>query len=64
MIEQTAPNHIAISRESIPSNDFLKTQKLMLISLNAWKYLIDSKSEWLSDIPSTLIITGSNSSQP
>jgi Kef-type K+ transport system membrane component KefB len=64
MIEQTAPNHIAVSRESIPSKDFLKTQKLMLISLNAWKYLIDSKSEWLSEIPSTLIITGSNSSQP
>ncbi|HKZ37324.1 MAG TPA: hypothetical protein VJ184_06730, partial [Chryseolinea sp.] len=63
MIEQTAPNHIAISREGTPSKEFLKTQKLMLISLNAWKYLIDSKSEWLSDIPSALIITRSNSSQ-
>ncbi len=63
MIEQTAPNHIAISREVLPSKDFLKTQKLMLISLHAWKNLIDSKSEWLSDIPSTLIITRPNSSR-
>jgi hypothetical protein len=28
----------------------------MLISLEGWKHLIDEKSNWLADIPSTLII--------
>jgi len=28
----------------------------MLISMESWKYLIETKSDWLTSIPSTLII--------
>lgn len=57
MIEQTAPNHIALQSETVLEKDFLQQQELMIISLSSWKKLIDSKSMWLSNIPSTLIIT-------
>ena len=55
-IEQKAPNHIAIRNESALNKAFLENQDLMLISLDSWKKLVDTKSLWLSDIPSTLII--------
>jgi hypothetical protein len=57
MIEQTAPNHIAIVSEKNPDNDFLKSQDLMLISADAWRQLLERKTAWLPDIPSTLIIS-------
>jgi len=55
-IEQIAPNHVNIKTEQGISTEFLKQQNLMLISNESWKYLIETKSKWLSDIPSTLII--------
>ena len=33
-----------------------KKQDLMLIGIDSWKKVLDSKSLWLSDIPSTLIL--------
>lgn len=57
MIEQTAPNHIAIVKEKNPDKDFLKSQDLMLISAEAWRQLLERKTAWLPDIPSTLIIS-------
>lgn len=56
-IEQVAPNHITLYNEKKIEKDFLTSQDLMLISSKSWKSLIDSKSLWLSDIPSTLIIS-------
>ncbi|WP_370897137.1 cation:proton antiporter [Chryseobacterium gossypii] len=56
-IEQVAPNHITLYNEKKIEKDFLNSQDLMLISSKSWKNLIDSKSLWLSDIPSTLIIS-------
>lgn len=56
-IEQVAPNHITLYNEKKIEKDFLTSQDLMLISSKSWKNLIDSKSLWLSDIPSTLIIS-------
>ncbi|MBX3238606.1 MAG: cation:proton antiporter [Chitinophagaceae bacterium] len=55
-IEQTAPNHITLQSSKTIEKDFLKQQDLMLISLESWKKLVESKSLWLSDIPSALII--------
>jgi len=55
-IEQIAPNHISLVNEGKISPDFLKEQDLMLISVESWKYFIDSKNSWLTTIPSTLII--------
>ncbi len=56
-IEQIAPNHITLYNEKTIEKDFLESQDLMLISSKSWKNLIDTKSLWLSDIPSTLIIS-------
>jgi len=55
-IEQIAPNHVRLLNEGKISSDFLKQQDLMLISLDSWKYLIETKNDWLTTIPSTLII--------
>lgn len=56
-IEQVAPNHITLYHEKKIEKEFLNSQDLMLITSKSWKELIDSKSPWLSDIPSTLIIS-------
>lgn len=56
-IEQVAPNHITLYNEKKIEKEFLNSQDLMLISSRSWKNLIDTKSLWLSDIPSTLIIS-------
>jgi len=55
-IEQTAPNHINLLNERVVDKEFLKSQSLMLISADSWKKLVESKSLWLSSIPSTLIV--------
>ena len=57
-IEQIAPNHITLYTEKTIEKEFLESQDLMLISSRSWRNLIDTKSLWLSDIPSTLIISG------
>ncbi|NCU02701.1 MAG: cation/H(+) antiporter [Chitinophagaceae bacterium] len=56
-IEQTVPNHISLQNQGAIEKDFLEQQDLMLISLESWKKMVESKSLWLSDIPSTLIIS-------
>ena len=55
-IEQIAPNHVRLISEGKISPDFLKEQDLMLLSVESWKYLIETKHGWLTTIPSTLII--------
>ncbi len=55
-IEQKAPNHIHVLNERIMDKDFLGGLNLMIVSIDSWKKLVDSKSLWLSDIPSTLIL--------
>jgi len=56
-IEHIAPNHITLYNEKTIEKEFLESQDLMLISSKSWKSLIDTKSLWLSDIPSTLIVS-------
>jgi hypothetical protein len=59
-IEQQAPNHINLVSEQIIDKAYLSDQNLMIVSIESWKILVDSKSLWLSDIPSTLIMKESN----
>lgn len=59
-IEQFAPNHINLINQRIIEKAFLKQNDLMIVSANSWKKLIESKSEWLSDVPSTLILSDKN----
>jgi len=55
-IEQFKPNHITIQEEKTVKKEFLKTQDLMLVSIESWKKLIDARSTWIDNAPSTLII--------
>ncbi len=57
-IEQKAPNHIALSSSGIIVPESFRGHNLVLISLNSWSALIESKTAWLSDMPSTLVIAG------
>jgi Kef-type K+ transport system membrane component KefB len=50
------PDNITLMSERIIEKDFLLTQDLMIISLESWKKLVNSQSDWLSNIPSVLII--------
>jgi Kef-type K+ transport system membrane component KefB len=56
-IEQNAPNHITLQHQKEIEAGFLQQQDLMIITIDSWKKLIESKSTWLSHIPSTLIIS-------
>ncbi|MBE8712305.1 cation:proton antiporter [Sphingobacterium hungaricum] len=58
-IEQQAPNYISLEHSKIIDKEFLKEQDLMLISLMSWKKLVESKSQWLKDAPSTLMLVNS-----
>lgn len=56
-IEQTASNHIRLSEEKLVTKEFLAEQDIMLISIESWKKLVETKSLWLSNIPSVLILS-------
>lgn len=55
-IEQVKPNHIIIKSDKTMKKEFLDSQDMMLISVESWKKLIESRSPWVDNIPSTLII--------
>ena len=56
-MEMAAPNQLSLKNERPVEKDFLNEQNLMLITIEGWKRLVDTKTSWLSDIPSTLIIS-------
>jgi hypothetical protein len=55
-IELKSPRQLSIQNDRLLDKEFLSSQNLMMVSLESWKNLVDSKSLWLSDIPSTLIV--------
>jgi hypothetical protein len=55
-LEQKYPNNINLMEDRIVKKEFLADQDLMIISLESWKALVDSQSDWLSGIPSVLIL--------
>lgn len=56
VIEQKVPNHIQILDEKAVSLELLNSQNIMIVSIESWKKLVDSKRVWLPNIPSTLIL--------
>jgi hypothetical protein len=56
-MEQAAPNQLTLRKEQSIEKDFLEQQDLMLISIDGWKHLVENKSPWLANIPSTLILS-------
>jgi Kef-type K+ transport system membrane component KefB len=55
-LRQKFPNNIILDNESILKMEFLEKQDLMIVSLESWKDLLDSRSVWLSGVPSVLIM--------
>jgi hypothetical protein len=55
-LKQKFPTNVILDNESILSNELLIKQDLMMVSLDSWKDLLDSRSSWLSGVPSVLII--------
>lgn len=55
-LKQKFPKNVILNNESILSEEFLTEQDLMIVSLDSWKDLLDSRSTWLSGVPSVLII--------
>ena len=55
-LENKFPDNISVLSEKLMKKEFLSKQDLMLISLESWKKLIDSESNWLANVPSVLIV--------
>ncbi|MBC7695090.1 MAG: cation:proton antiporter [Burkholderiales bacterium] len=55
-IEQQAPNHIAIYTPDKITETFLQSMDLLLISVDAWKSLLELEPVWLTKVPSVLIL--------
>jgi Kef-type K+ transport system membrane component KefB len=53
---QKYPENITLMSDKIVKKEFLAKQDLMIISLESWKVLVDSRSIWLSRVPSVLIL--------
>ena len=55
-IEHNVPNHIKLMNKRKIEKEFLEEQDLMIISVDSWKKLVESRSPWLNDTPSLLIV--------
>ena len=55
-LENNYPSNISFLTNKVIEKTFLNQHDLMIISLESWKKLVDSQSDWLSDIPSVLIV--------
>ncbi|MCW4468867.1 cation:proton antiporter [Flavobacterium sp. MFBS3-15] len=55
-IEHNVPNHIKLLGQRKIEKEFLEGQDLMIISVDSWKKLVETRSTWLNDTPSLLIM--------
>lgn len=55
-IEHTVPNHIQLLNQKKLEKEFLQSQDLLIISVDSWKKLVESRSTWLNNTPSLLIM--------
>ncbi len=55
-LEQKFPDNVSVIIEKLIKKEFLSKHDLMLISLESWKKLLESESNWLENVPSVLII--------
>jgi hypothetical protein len=55
-LEQKYPENITLMEDRIIKKEFLSKQDLMIISFESWKSLVNSRSIWLSRVPSVLIL--------
>ncbi len=55
-IEQVAPNHIRLSSEREVGTSMISGYDLMLVSIEGWKKVADTREAWLPGLPSALIL--------
>jgi Kef-type K+ transport system membrane component KefB len=55
-IEQEAPNHISLNQGQLIDETFISQFRLMIVSTDGWKQLVDSRIAWLNQTPSILIL--------
>ena len=55
-LENKYPSNMSLLTNKVIEKEFLNQHDLMIISLESWKKLVDAQSDWLSDIPSVLIV--------
>ncbi len=55
-IEQTAPGKISFYEDKSVGKKLLEQHDLMLISADSWEKVIETRSAWLSETPTVLII--------
>lgn len=55
-LKEKFPDNVMLNSESTLHHEFLVKQDLMIVSLDSWKDLLDTSSDWLSGVPSVLII--------
>ena len=55
-IDHAAPNHITIISSAEAGTADFTSFDLMLISLSAWKQLVQEKQSWLSKAPTSLVL--------
>lgn len=55
-IGQAAPQNLFVQEEKVIDKRILEQQDLMMISVDSWKRVLESRSIWLSDTPSVLIL--------
>lgn len=55
-LENVAPNHVTIYEDNVMDKAFLAKHQLLLVSLESWKKALITRSVWLSDTPSVMII--------
>jgi Kef-type K+ transport system membrane component KefB len=58
MIEQTAPQHVALFVNNDIEGILSNKEDLLLISLESWTKAMENQKTWLTKIPSTLIVKG------
>lgn len=55
-LENQYPSNMVLINNKAIDKEFLSNKDLMIISVESWKKLFDSQSDWLSDVPSVLIV--------
>jgi Kef-type K+ transport system membrane component KefB len=55
-LQQIHPDNLSVVLDKVVSLPFLEKQDLMLISLESWKAVVDTDSDWLIGVPSVLIL--------
>lgn len=55
-LQEKYQDNTSLIEDKIIKKEFLAMQDLMIISIESWKVLVDSRSIWLSKVPSVLIM--------